>query len=394
SISGSSRSPTKSSSTRSPQKAWDRLEIFEGLARRNLSLLELDLPSPLVDLLEVVEPLTSGIGVISPSAKDAITSHPRPIISIGIDDSKYSARRDTYGPTPSTEHVLNILEAAANCEQNSHHESTWNTEVHQRVLETALRFRSSNQPKSNLFAQPVNFTACTTAGIGIGKPPLAPFQKIDFCLYIDPAKVGGPEGEDYIKTIDAVRKSIPDHYQSINHTDHFPPRRNPITVSIETKRSGDNWDEAGLRIAVWQAAQWNFLRWMAQGDTDGDSSSSSRAVGDMRHETRNDLGLEFLPGIVIMGHEWFLTATTNDGKSTTFWSRVQIGSTESALGVYKIICVVQYLAQWSRDVYWPWFRQTILKSNPTRTHPKTVRRPGDIHVHGHGIGSRSAAGFI
>ncbi|KAK3948026.1 hypothetical protein QBC32DRAFT_67604, partial [Pseudoneurospora amorphoporcata] len=360
-----------SSSTRSPQKAWpawDRLEVFEGLARRNLSLLELDLPSPLVDLLNVVEPLASGTGVISPSAKDAITSHPQRIISIGIDDSKYSAHRDTYGPTPSTEHVLNILEAAANCEENSQDESTWNTEVHQRVLETALRFRSSNQPTatSNLFAQPVNFTMCTTAGIGIGKPPLAPFQNIDFCLYIDPAKVGGPEGEDHItKTIDAVRKSIPDHYQSINHTDHFPLRRNPITVSIETKRSDDNWDEAGLRIAVWQAAQWNFLRWMAQGDTDGDSSSSSsRAVGDMRHETRDDLGLEFLPGIVIMGHDWYLTASTNDGKSTTFWARTHIGSTESALGVYKIICVVQYLAQWSRDVYWPWFRQTILKIPP------------------------------
>lgn len=176
-------------------------------------------------------------------------------MSIVFDDSKYSAQRDIYGPTLSIEHVLSIiLGAAANWEQNSHYESTWNTKVHQRVLEIALRFRSSDQP-SNLFAQPLNFTICTTAGITIGKPPLAPFQKINFCLYIDLVAIGGLESEGYItKTIDVIPFTIPEEHCSINHTDHFPLRRNPITVSIETKRSGDNSDEAKPQIAVWQAA--------------------------------------------------------------------------------------------------------------------------------------------
>lgn len=371
----SSRSPTKSSPTRrtgdntnsqasgrsSPQKALAALEVVDdGLVRRDFNLIEPDLPGPLVDLLTVVMPLASGTGVISPSAKvssaplsgntlyaldqhvftiqDAITSHPQRVFSIGIDASKYSVHRDTYGPTPSTDQVLNILEAAANCERNSHHESSWNIEVHHRVLETALRFRSSNQP-SNLFAQPVNFMVSTTAGIAIGKPPLAPFQKIDFCLYIDPATVGGTERKDYItKTIDAVRSTIPDQHLAINHTDHFPLRRNPITVSIETKRSSDNWDKANLQIAVWQAAQWNFLRWMAQGDTEGDR------VGDTRDDTRyhtRDIGLEFLPGIVIMGHHWYLTATTNDGKRTVSRSALLgllLATQVLLLGVSTILC--------------------------------------------------------
>ncbi|KAJ4395253.1 hypothetical protein N0V85_006618 [Neurospora sp. IMI 360204] len=268
-------------------KALDVLEVVDGsLVRRPFSLIERRLPRPLVDLLTVVDSLASGTGVISPSAKDAITSHPRPLFGIDMDDRVYSAHRDTYGPTPSTEQVLDILEAASNCDLNWHDEDSWNTEVYHRVLETALRFRSSDQPSRNLFAQPV-----------------------DFCLYIDPATVEGTERKDYItKTIDAVRSTIPDDHVCINHTDHLPLRRNPITVSIvivgtETKRY--NVVNAHLQIGVWQVAQWNFLRWMAQGDTDG----------DMPDETR-DLGLEFLPGIVIMGHDWRLIATTNDSKRT------------------------------------------------------------------------------
>lgn len=95
-----------------------------------------------------------------------ITSQPRQVFSIGIDDSKYSAHRDMYGPTPATEQALNILEAAANCERNSHHESSWNIKAYHRILEPALRFHSPSQP-SNPFAQPVNFMLSTTAGVAI-----------------------------------------------------------------------------------------------------------------------------------------------------------------------------------------------------------------------------------
>jgi hypothetical protein len=37
------------------------------------------------------------------------------------------------------------------------------------------------------------------------------------------------------------------------------------------------------------------------------------------------------------------------------WGQVDIGSTASPLGVYKIVAALQYLAHWTRHVYAPWF---------------------------------------
>lgn len=97
--------------------------------------------------------------------------------------------------------------------------------------------------------------------------------------------MGGSGRKDYInKAIDAVRSTIPDQHLAINHTDHFPLRRNPITDIIVCKKSSDNWDKANLQIAAWQAAQWSFLRWMAQGDTDGDRAATcgtTRRISDL-----------------------------------------------------------------------------------------------------------------
>jgi hypothetical protein len=184
---------------------------------------------------------------------------------------------------------MKILEASSHCDRNSHDESSWNMEVHHRVLETALRFPSdsgSASSNSDLFGQPVNFLAATTATIGMGKPPFAPFQKIDFCLYIDPENPV-VEGGD---AVEAMRRQLgeQDGYWCINHTDHLPLRNLPVTVSIESKRSIDGWDKANLQLAVWQAAQWNFLRWMGGGD-DADDTAVAAA----------DMGLPFIPGIVI-----------------------------------------------------------------------------------------------
>ncbi|OIW24180.1 hypothetical protein CONLIGDRAFT_692391, partial [Coniochaeta ligniaria NRRL 30616] len=153
-----------------------------------------------------------------PICPDAISGHLQRVFSVGIDDSEYSTHRDAYGPTPSTDQVLNILDMAQICERNSHHESSSNTEVHHLVLETALRSRSPAQPR-NLFGQPVNFMVSTTAVISIGKPALPPFQKIDFCLYINPAAIESTENMDSIaRMIDTVRSAILDQHSSINHT--------------------------------------------------------------------------------------------------------------------------------------------------------------------------------
>ena len=41
-----------------------------------------------------------------------------------------------------------------------------------------------------------------------------------------------------------------------------------------------------------------------------------------------------------------------------------IGSTNSVLGIYQIVRALQFLAKWSLDVYWPWYRRVVLELSP------------------------------
>lgn len=312
-------SPTRSSNTntnthtesavsnrsgrQSPTKTFTFLEIEpdHGIARRGLSLQDDDLAAPLVFLLEQLTPFAAGTGVISGSARTAIMNHPKRANRSGLDDSVYcaDASRDSLGPTPSPEEVQKILSAARNCTDFEHDEASWNMEVHHRIFETALR------PDSELFnpRHLVNFTSLTTAGISCGKPASLPFQKIDYCLYISPPS-------DCLRDIETVRHHLTelDDYPYINHTDYKALRNFPIAVSVESKRSIDGWDKAQLQLAVWQAAQFNFLRYLVA--IQPNNHNKTEEEGDIA------IGLDFLPGIVVAGNAWYLTAATNDGKRT------------------------------------------------------------------------------
>ncbi|KAH7267902.1 hypothetical protein B0J15DRAFT_544796 [Fusarium solani] len=71
--------------------------------------------------------------------------------------------------------------------------------------------------------------------------------------------------------------------------------------------------------------------------------------------------IEFLPGIIVIKHDWYFVATDLDrfGKARTF-ERIPLGSTESILGIYKLSMSLLKLCQWVRDQYWPAFQADIL----------------------------------
>lgn len=163
------------------------------------------------------------------------------------------------------------------------------------------------------------------------KPKDAPSKMVDFCLAIQ------PNAEDQ-RLIDSVRRIRPG--ESINHTDWGRLRKHPIAVSIETKRFGDQFDAALLQIATWHSSQWRSLRW-------GDKSLPS---------------IEFLPGIIIQGHDWEFIATTMgaDGVATIFKPPLQIGNTRSEEGIYKLLISLQQLKRWAEESYWPAFEADVL----------------------------------
>ncbi|KAL2669759.1 hypothetical protein Neosp_015204 [[Neocosmospora] mangrovei] len=161
-------------------------------------------------------------------------------------------------------------------------------------------------------------------------------KRVDYVFNLDPSK----DGDQSTAKDEALnlRRTLTDN--SINHTSYPPLRAHPLSVSIETKRSGESEQKAQLQMGVWQAAQWKLL--------------SALAGDDLRQ-------LPFIPGIFIHGHEWKFVATSyRDGK-TTLWTGGTFGSTETPLKTFQAIAGVRRLRAWSLEVFWPWYKTYVLK---------------------------------
>lgn len=105
---------------------------------------------------------------------------------------------------------------------------------------------------------------------------------VDFAFYVKPDTV----------MMNAIQEmSIADSTSlfSVNQTLYAPLRTRPISVNIETKLTGQNWDEAMMQVGIWTAAQFSRLEQLVD---------------------RTDVTLPFIPIIIIQGHDWtFLAAS-------------------------------------------------------------------------------------
>ncbi|KAH6949465.1 hypothetical protein DER45DRAFT_599938 [Fusarium avenaceum] len=171
-------------------------------------------------------------------------------------------------PTPAF--AQGIVRSATKCQSSHHGESSWNMEVHRRVLDFA--FRDSEDVLVG------DYRYCTGAQIIQAYKPLgAPSKCVDFCLCIEP-----PQSSIEHKTIRNLISIRPGLL--INHTDWGDLCTNPIALSIETKRQ-DDWNKALLQVGTWHSAQWRAL------------PTKLRAI-------------EFLTGIIVRGHSWYFLAST------------------------------------------------------------------------------------
>lgn len=116
-------------------------------------------------------------------------------------------------------------------------------------------------------------------------------KKVDFAITFNPTRRTNEQAAQ--DRIEELQGKLPEF--SINHTDYEPLRYLPIAISIKTKSPDGSEMEGSLQMGVWHAAQWNMLQTM---------------------ERDEDRPLEFLLGIIIVGHEWFLAVTTREGNKT------------------------------------------------------------------------------
>jgi hypothetical protein len=177
-------------------------------------------------------------------------------------------------------------------------------------------------------------------------------------MYIDP---NHEEADAVSETVHALRSLLP--LGMFNHTNHAFLSDRPIAVSIETKKTGEGWENARLQMEVWMAAHWQFLRKLL-----GLRRLAAKQATSMKNATES-LTLdpeevwklpEFLPGIIIQGHDWHLIITTPDGEKIAFWEKELFGHTSKSKGIYTIIFNLQLLRKWALEDYWKWMRELLL----------------------------------
>ncbi|KAK7421715.1 hypothetical protein QQZ08_009803 [Neonectria magnoliae] len=353
-----SQKSASQTSNRSPQRQLAALELVdEGVIVREMSSLQ-DRPPELASLLSKMQLISRGIGILDPSLRPSFRSHHNARASeIGLDAFWFSNDRNQLGCTPGIEAVLKIHAFAAECAQNSHPEANWITLVHDGLLRLALQ-----PPHKPLFTSLVGHMPCTTATIlSCYLPSLLPPKKVDYCIYVDPSNDSSPLAT--ASRIANLRQTLPG--KAINHTNFYPLRHRPIALSIETKKTGEGWDGATLQMGVWQSAHWSLLRSLTNIARTNDRRQKNLGQTGLLEDEPNDIPLperklpQFLPGIIIQGHDWNFVLTTPEGSQTVLWTKLIIGSTSDILGIYQIVCALQVLRDWIQTSYWPYLRELL-----------------------------------
>ncbi|OAA36805.1 hypothetical protein ISF_09938 [Cordyceps fumosorosea ARSEF 2679] len=353
--SASDQSPSSSRRNPSPQKHLRTLALHpRGLDVRDMYDVKDTMARPpmLRKLLVDIEAFSDGQGIVAKDAQDALRkaadADDRFAWALRAGAPHVSDDEELLGRCPPPSTVRKVMKAAFQCNARRHPEATWNLEVHQRILDMALRPTEETD-----FENLVDFMGCTTASImrEYGTPTLA--KKVDFCVYIDPENDPSLSPE-FLTAASFVRSNMPE--EVLGFADFAPLDGRFIALSIETKKPSENFEAAELQLGVWDMARWAFLRRLAELR----SGPPDQAGGADVNIGRQDVKLpEFLPGIIVQGHDWYLVMTTMEGGKTVLWQKVSIGMTSTPRGVYQIVRALQYLEKWARDVHWPWLRDMI-----------------------------------
>ncbi|KAK6221171.1 hypothetical protein QIS74_04900 [Colletotrichum tabaci] len=158
------------------------------------------------------------------------------------------------------------------------------------------------------------------------EPKGPPSKSINFCIVVRPENLAEEvEEREKMERLGKYRFG-----NSINHSVQGNLCCCPIDVSIETKHPGGQWDDALLQMGTWQAAQWRSYT---------------------QHGLPPSPVIEFLPGIIVHGHQWRFVATVRQGSKAVLLTEIDIGTTLTEFGVIQIVIALEILKRWSAEVF-------------------------------------------
>jgi hypothetical protein len=239
--------------------------------------------------------------------------------------------------------VVEISEAAAECLDDSLPESSWNTEVHSRVLQLALRgyWRCRGIWYTDVSASKIHDLSLLPL-LANGTPMQS--KMVDYALLIKP-------DENLTRRITAKLRT--EGRPSINHSMAEHLRFSPIAISIETKRAAIGEDDAHVQLAMLVAAHFARLRQLTAAVTADTKPPNDRPF----HPPK----LPILPIVVVQGHDWkLMIAEAVSPHQVKILRDIHLGSTDSLLGIYRLMAEIRRLACWVDEEYRPWFVREAL----------------------------------
>ncbi|KAJ2901827.1 uncharacterized protein MKZ38_001365 [Zalerion maritima] len=258
--------------------------------------------------------------------------------------------------------VADIVARAKRLQDMYHEETQWNHGIHSRVL--SCLFLPIDDPVRAKSL--VRHSYCTTA-LPYSRPQKTQAggqAMVDLTLYVDPGAVRPPELQALVQERIAQVCHANALTRTVNHTDFPPLGTKPLCVGIESKRSAGDTDKADVQLGIWLSAHWRFLAHLLGGKSRHKRSggAGSGTLADAAAANRKlAQELVFLPGLIVEGHRWSLVVSVLDPQGTvTIYNGMQIGSTDNALNVYKLLFALRILEKWATETYWPWFARSIL----------------------------------
>lgn len=266
-------------------------------------------PPPLLhEFANMLEDMDIDKRFVWPELQDEIEQHPlksslfRRLANPVFYASREGPRADhpPRGSSPSCSQLQQLVEAARECEIEHDSEAQWNCAVHYPLLALALGPHSANLRALNCTSATINseYQTPQPRSTSVGSDA----KKADFCIVLrQPSMHRHPS----IAEINSA--------ESINHSNHPPLLSNPIVISIETKAAAPNQEEAELQMGVWMAAHFARLRALVvcQYERRPSPSMPRQDVFAVETEWRRAVEkLGFLPGLLVLQHQWFFVAAT------------------------------------------------------------------------------------
>jgi hypothetical protein len=214
-------------------------------------------------------------------------------------------------------HICNIMDNAKQCLALRRAEASWNTKVHEPLLELALASRPKSVVCEN--ATSARVLPCFLPSLGTGE--VAGAKMVDVVLA--PNLASDPALDSAIQTrlLQLAKQMKPPGLASaflcVNQTDYHPLTRFPAAITVETKVAGGNLEEGRMQLGIWTAA-WH-RRMETLGITTGRTSP---------------LPLPTLPLILTYDHEWSLYFAVDHVERIDIYGPMPIGMTDNIPKIY------------------------------------------------------------